>query len=385
MLALLAMVGLALDMSHAYVNKTRLQNSLDAAALAAAKVLDQTGDTAQAETAALTILAQNASSTGNEELGNALGDMSVVVQFSDTLNPFVPGGVSPNYVRVRANNFDLESWFIQVLGITQKTVGASAVAGPSTNLVYDEPVCGLAPMMVCGDPSDTPTSESAWGYEVGEISVLKTSSGSGGTWEVGPGNFQLIRLDGGQGGADVRDAMAGDWDACLSADGDIETEPGNTIGPVAQGLNTRFGDYNGPVNSTDHPPDVIVTENTVAITETSTADSLNYNYNGFESDKAAGNYDYQPRPDGIGVFDRRILRVPIGDCDGTTNGQGTVSSLGFGCFFLLQKVKQKGNEAEVYSQFIQDCGAEGIPGSAPNNGPGVYKIVLHKDPDSNDS
>ena len=42
MVALLALTGLALDMAHAFVNKTRLQNSVDAAALAAAKELDDT-------------------------------------------------------------------------------------------------------------------------------------------------------------------------------------------------------------------------------------------------------------------------------------------------------------------------------------------------------
>ena len=37
MLAMLAVAGLALDASHSIANKTRLQNTVDAAALAAAK------------------------------------------------------------------------------------------------------------------------------------------------------------------------------------------------------------------------------------------------------------------------------------------------------------------------------------------------------------
>ena len=43
LLALLAMVGLALETGHLVLNKSRLQSTVDAAALAAAKVLDQTG------------------------------------------------------------------------------------------------------------------------------------------------------------------------------------------------------------------------------------------------------------------------------------------------------------------------------------------------------
>ena len=53
-------------------------------------------------------------------------------------------------------------------------------------------------MMVCGDPAAGPPY---WGYTPGQPDVLKTSTSSGGNWEVGPGNFQLIRLGGGQGGA----------------------------------------------------------------------------------------------------------------------------------------------------------------------------------------
>ena len=45
---LLLMAGWALDMGHTFLNKTRLQNSVDAAALAAAKTLDDTGNTALA-------------------------------------------------------------------------------------------------------------------------------------------------------------------------------------------------------------------------------------------------------------------------------------------------------------------------------------------------
>ena len=42
LVALLAMAGLAIDMGHLGHNKARLQSTVDAAALAAAKVLDQT-------------------------------------------------------------------------------------------------------------------------------------------------------------------------------------------------------------------------------------------------------------------------------------------------------------------------------------------------------
>src|SRR2546423_1745474 len=60
LLALLLMAGLALDGGHLMLNKTRLQNAVDAAALAGAKTLDETGNTGSATTQALQAFANNA-------------------------------------------------------------------------------------------------------------------------------------------------------------------------------------------------------------------------------------------------------------------------------------------------------------------------------------
>jgi len=72
MLVLLGITGLALDMGHMYENKTRLQNAVDAAALSAAKKLDETkGDQALATAAAKdTIIKHNALDPANGELGS---------------------------------------------------------------------------------------------------------------------------------------------------------------------------------------------------------------------------------------------------------------------------------------------------------------------------
>ena len=59
--ALILTAGWALDMGHTFLNKTRLQNAVDAAALAAAKALDDTGNTALATDEALQAFANNAS------------------------------------------------------------------------------------------------------------------------------------------------------------------------------------------------------------------------------------------------------------------------------------------------------------------------------------
>jgi Flp pilus assembly protein TadG len=395
MVAIIGIAGLALDGGHAMLSKTRLQNSVDAAALSAAKTLDETADTALAEAAALTMLGDNANNAGNRELGEAFGSgsLAVSVEFSSTLSPFVPGTVPAEYVRVRAENFALPVWFSVVLGITEKSVAASAVAGPSPTI---NQACNIMPMMVCGDPAAGPPY---WGYAPGQPDVLKSSTPSG-DWDVGPGNFQLIRLGDGQGGADVREAMAGSFDGCLAGGDVVETEPGNTIGPVVQGLNTRFGRYLGPMSGmqSTYPPDVVTRQPTPALDYDSDTDQITQNgqaitdgseidfgYDDYVARVESSSFDYQPSPAGIGAYQRREAAVAIGDCSETTNGQGEIPLLGFGCFFLLQEAAQQGNESYVYGEFIEECRAGGMPGPAPTTVPGPYVIQLYRDFASTDS
>ena len=91
------------------------------------------------------------------------------------------------------------------------------------------------------------------------------------------------------------------------------------------------------------------------------------------------NYNYQPAPAGIGAFQRREVAVAIGNCNGTTNGAGTVPLLGFGCFYLLQQAQQQGNESYIYGQFLEDCRAGGMPGPAPTSDSGpVHHSALSR-------
>jgi Flp pilus assembly protein TadG len=393
MVAMFALAGLALDGGHAMLNKTRLQNTVDAAALSGAKELDLTDDTVQARAAAISAFAANAAADGNHELQEQFssGAINITVQFSATLNPFVPGSAPAEYVRVRAQNFRMPAWFASIVGVTEKQVGASAVAGPSPTI---NTACNIAPMMVCGDPD---AGAPYWGYTPGEPDVLKMSvSGS----EVGVGNFQLIRLGDNAGAADIRVALAGGYDGCASAGEMIDTEPGNTVGPVVQGINTRFGLYSGPLQGmeTTYPPDVITkqpspeisynpdtdqlyagtdpTDPTAVIAE---AADIDYNYDDYNASLRAKSFDKAPP---VGQYLRREIAIPVGDCSTTVNGQGEVPLLGFGCYFLLQEAKQKGNDSYVFGQFIRDCNAGGLPGPLPGDGPGLYIIQLYKDPDS---
>jgi hypothetical protein len=394
MVAILAVAGLALDGGHSMLSKSRLQNAVDAAALHSAKLLNDSGDEALAEAAAFGMFAANANGAGNSEMARAYADgsLSVTVEFSATLNPFLPGTTPAEYVRVRAENFTLPAWFVSIVGVAEKRVAASAVAGPSPTIDY---ACNLMPMMVCGDPS---AGGPYWGYEVGQPQVLKSSTTSG-QWEVGPGNFQLIQL-GGSGANVVRHAMAGSYAGCLARDDVIDTQPGNEVGPVAQGLNTRFGRYQGPMSGmqSTYPPDVVTEQPFPALTYNSTTGAimqggavvtdsgdLDFSYQDYVDRRDGLNHDYAPAPEGIGAYNRREAAVAIGDCSGSNSGQSQIPLLGFGCFFLLQEVSQQGNQSHVYGEFIQDCQTGGMPGPEPNDGEGPYIIQLYRDFSSNDS
>ena len=391
MVAMLAIAGLALDSSHAFVNKTRLQNMADAAALAAAKVYDQTTDLITGTAAANSVFGINTDGSGNFEIDGAYdgGDITVIVQWSPTLNPFTPSGIGP-YVRVIATGFDMATSLSAVIGITNMGIAASAVAGPSPTI--DNTVCNIAPLVVCANDID----DDYFGFDQQDLMVLKPSPGDHG--DVGPGNFKLLRLEC-PGGDCIRDAMAGDFDACATANQPVETEPGVTAGPTSQGFNTRFGVYNGPISPGDYPPDLVVHQTSPPLdtyldasdndvitwngqTVTTASDIDQFDYSDYLSrNENPGQHDFLAP---VGVKGRRVLTMPVADCSGDEAGQSTLEVKGFACYFMLQQIGG-GQDKNIFGQFVDKCVASGAPGMDPGAGPGPYIIQLYKDPDSGDS
>src|SRR5690606_40611984 len=80
-----------------------------------------------------------------------------------------------------------------------------------------------------------------------------------------------------------------------------------------------------------------------------------------------------------GVFERRILKIVLGNCTGSSGGQTTVPVLGFGCFFLVQPLPTGGgNDAQIFGQFVSDCEGDNVPDSNPVNDSGPQIIQLYK-------
>jgi Flp pilus assembly protein TadG len=406
LVAMLAMGALAFDIGHLTLSKARLQGVLDAAALGAAKTLYDQGATAAAKadaTAAATeIIATHAATY--RELASALSSgLNVAVEYSNTLSPFVDGTMPVNFVRVRAENFNMLSTLARVVGIDSITTRSSAVAGPQgTTTTTAGSACNILPVMMC---ADTAAGAPMWGYQPGQLVGMKNGANSNPA-AAGPGNYYLIRL-GGSGANVVRDNLAGAHEGCATMGGSLETEPGNEAGPTRQGINTRFNQYLGPMSSSEFPPDVVVSEPNPALkldcptgsqtgscvvkqgnTVVTSTSQIGYSHsNDYVPRLPNGPYDVSPYPDGVGRFKRREVAVPIADCSGAPGGQQTLPVVGFACVFLIQKVQGTGQDANIIGEVISSCdsgGASGPPTGTPN--PSLsYKIVLYDDVDSADS
>jgi hypothetical protein len=403
--AIAMMAALALDGGHLMLNKTRLQNAVDAAALSGAKTLSQVEGglniASVTRTAALNTLTQNANASGNNELAAAVagnpGTFAVVELSSSVYGPFsYPGPANAKYVRVSVPNYSLTGFFwgvVQAFGaVGSKAVAAIATAGPSPTSP-----CDLAPLMVCGDPTKyDPAAGMFWGFQFGDLQVLKTAAGN--SSPIGPGNFQL--LDFGSGGSTVRDDLAGGGEVCRNVGQNVQTAPGNKVGPTSQGLNTRFGIYNGPVSASDYPPDLVTTSSNPAITYDDSVNPPQMKYKGQTVVSSSGNltagsdaiFDYNDWRTSTaacvagsgsgcqsgGVFERRMLKIVVGDCTGKQGGSTSIPVLGFGCYYVVQPMSGGGTDSQIFGQFVKECEGDNVPSPTPANDSGPQIIQLYK-------
>ncbi|MEW6999554.1 TadE/TadG family type IV pilus assembly protein [Colwelliaceae bacterium BS250] len=408
---LIAMSSLALDGGHLLLNKTRLQNMVDASALYAAKELDEGATHYEAREAVVELLTLNLAHSDNHELNSAF-DLNVtnynsnqltnqiLVNFYDTPEDTTPSVLSDApYVRVTFSNLGLSNFLAQIFSFN-KQVSASAQGGPSTLL--EECYYDLVPMLVCGDPNGPVGEGYVHGLPLDKLYVMKTGSNTDPA--IGPGNFQLIRLGDSSGGSDIRDGMAGvaydGGESCFTTSGEgsqIPTEPGNTVGPASQGLNTRLGAWQGPVNSTDHPRDINICQGEDVnidsngdIVDETTAEANAYLYADYAADNLLGVKGLKCDTGDIidiapNQVERRILNIVIGDCTGEDHGSSNIDYLGAGCFFLTQDIDTGGQESYVVGQFLEDCSAKGIPSGTAEAGIGPHTVVLYRVPESSDS
>jgi len=335
---LLATMGLAIDLGRAYLARARLQHAVDAAALAGARRLAETGP---AGTALAAVEVQAAYDLFADGAGNSdLLGLSVDVDFSLTAHPF-GGGASGPFVRASVAGLSVSSALLRLLGpaYEQFLVGASAVAGPSPMLQL---ACSLTPIVVCGDSGlPYPWLDTSKGYN--DLSYEDNPT------KLKAANFYSIDLECGTGDACVRASMAGSYPGCKDLSGGMAmADPLVAVANsavMAQGLNTRFNVASG-LDLGVYPPDAVIAEPL----------PKGLDYADYLSRVATENYDIAPP---TGQPGRRVLKVQMADC-------GTGELLGVACLFMKRQAKQTGTDritAEFFnvSPLGNACIGDGIP------------------------
>lgn len=203
-LAVVVMMGfgaIAVDVGNLYLNKTRVANVADAAALAG--VQDLPGDTAQAVATARSYAAQN----GN---GN------------DIVQPVVVADNNGNNTKLKVTVIrNVPYYFARVFGITPANQNVSA-----TSTAKISPITATAGIVPWGIVKQS--------FVFGQTYQLKEGAGSGYN-----GNYGALAL-GGNGANTYRDNIKYGYSGQINVGDWLTTEPGNMSGPTSQGVDYRI-------------------------------------------------------------------------------------------------------------------------------------------------
>ncbi|OXY82335.1 TadE/TadG family type IV pilus assembly protein [Oceanimonas doudoroffii] len=416
---LLGFTALALDGGYLLLNKTRVQDAVDSAALSGAKTLSKTaanGNTHDdARAAVYNTLQTIFNGDGFNQVDIDTNNIAAVttIEFSHKAVPFVVTNDSvARYIRVRLNTVPVEQFLSQLM-VDNWRVASAAVAGPEQggNSVEQQ----VIPLLLCSkDTSDdhhgfTPSDD----LTRGDVIVVKTNHHK--KAPVGPGNFLALSLD--RDGDGSPDTGANDFAMALSGDlnvnsvieaGDVlTTEPGNMVGKTSEGLNTRFGkdkhgndvsgpsadpgesetgayysdcaipDFSGPVtfSDLDFGGDVANGGNLVlqqGSDKWSGLQSFPDYYNGIHSKAPSTTHC---------IDERRIVKLPVANCDGNSTGRSNISVMDTVCMFLNQEVTGQGNNQYIVAEMLESCDLGGGSGGSNTS----ERLVLYKDSASGDS
>lgn len=434
LLMLMGVAALAIDLSHAYTNKTRLQNLADALALSAAISMNKGSTDTVSETYARTnTLPQFKAGSGNTEVSDAITsntstsliNFTFATSISSTATDWhaASGSTAYKFVRVVVSptNF-VSTWFANIIGFSNVAVSSTAVAG----FIPIVPCDNVLPIIACAKNGNTDTDCSdgaCYGYQTNTVFCFKTNATDSGCPDVTSDYTGLINgnfgwMDVGTGGKSVKDCAAGDLDCVstfcsnIAAGNSVSGQTGN-ITSVHQAFNTRFDTYQGSYNHPDlYPPDKYVggTASSTSADNSTRSDGLTLSPSASwssisipaiaESGLTATNlYDtyYQSLVSSNASSDathtyqdnRRVLAVPFIDCSAVTKSGGTFTVpasalIGFGCAFITQPMPTSGSTNFIYAEITDGtCIASGKITSLGNSG--LYKVILYKDPFSGHS
>ncbi|MES2664355.1 MAG: pilus assembly protein TadG-related protein [Pseudomonadota bacterium] len=350
--ALIGIVALATEAGHMVLNKTRIQNIADSAALEGAKVLFETSDKQSAEAAARRRIV---------ELMNQLdikgGSLTPQVVVLSSINPRVKATTNQNskYVEVTMAS-DLPKFLGSIFGDEwQKNVDADAVAGrapvkPTGNTC---PTDENTSLIMCTNQAQQSGDNTYFGYALD--AVVRIHTGDPSKCGEDTGNIYALPVAG-----------------CPAIGKTVKSVVGDNSAEVAATINALFGltvrDVKPPTPSIT--PDKVKVDSRIPefghakYTRYNFANNpQGYNYDKYLADLAICNQN----PNGAscnsqGVSRARIIRVPVADCNGAGDHskptQGTVK--GYACMFIPQSIGNDGMDGQVFGQFIEQGACDSL-------------------------
>lgn len=356
MLTFLLATGLAVDISHLYLAKTELQNAADAAALAGASALNSSpsGIIVAADRA---VQQMNNYEFNRTNVTFPRANVLFAVNLDGTYMSEASAQTQAQnirFVKVTTPQLPVGIFFAAMtLGATQN-LSAASTAGLSVPI---NSFCDFIPLSVID--YDIPLAP-------GNTYTIR--AGTGGS--PSPGNYQILAVAG-PGGVDVGFGLGAGVDACAGA-GDtyaVDTKTGVTAGKVRTGINARFDDYQGSqLDPLNEPPDVNVKE---GITY------ADYQKSMVAATRSSANFQAATN---TGVWNRRIVLIPIVKLNEYDPGRNTVRFNRFGAFFLKTKVGG-GSGGDIQAEYIADRIAVGKGIYDPNGAVGnplLATPVLYK-------
>ncbi|HLL72968.1 MAG TPA: pilus assembly protein TadG-related protein [Pyrinomonadaceae bacterium] len=346
MLAFLLATGLCIDISHLYLVRGELQNAADAAALAGASALnsDDSGIIKAADYAV-----ESLNKYEFNKKGVAIPRSNVL--FAKNLNgPYVSEATAKSQAK------DIRFVKVMIPPAAVSTSFSAPVLGASRNVAADATGGMSIPLNVFCDYIPVTVIDNEPTYFIkGQTYTIRRPPGGA----VTPGNYQILAIDG-PGGSDDRYGLGIGVRNCIGAGSYVKTKPGVTSGAVRQGLNTRFGDYDGGLDPAEYPPDENVQENINYQTYLDAQQAI-------DADKTPAANTFQPPTRGVAERDRRIVLIPIILKSEFDSGRDSVKIDRFAAFFLQTKV-DGGNGGEMVVEFIEMRTVIGRGGYDPNGG-----------------
>ncbi len=405
MVAMVGFVGLALDLGKLFVTKTELQSSADACALAAA--VELTGISANqltlAETAGITTGTRNDVMFQADPVSIAGDD----VTFSEFLNgAYVTkdgaDALKMRFARCTVERTGIPNWFMQVLGIGDQDVGATAVATLSPSQEFS---CAI-PLGVC-DGAVSAAAPGEW---------LKGIADKAGNVT---GDFGWVKL-GDKGGAaaldDILEGKCGIQD--IPAIGAEIGKPGS-VNSLSKAWNTRFGIYQNNPDTPQLPgddgspdksgytyyPGAVDTPPILPLVHIPPLSGFAYNrfddylervktyepYQGNNSDPGLVTTSPSLSPNGgnspmttLGTYGQNNRRISIvAVLEGPAPGcLDTPVLKDWACVLMLHPMNIGGTERPMWIEYLglasdanSHCATLGIPGGADSTGPKVPTLV----------